>query len=139
MTVLPGAQKAGGVAATGHPQPTPGLIEVAVDGMLGDAEAAGDFLGVQVIGDQPEALALARCQPFYRRRVVVIPHEGDLKAPGAFRPYPLSTFEGDGSEAPAVQAVRLWKAVSRPTGRPHRNRLTLLNATSGEISVKRVT
>ncbi len=49
---------------------------MAVDGMLGNAQAAGDFLGVQVFRDQPEAFPLTRSEPIHSGRIVLLPHNG---------------------------------------------------------------
>ena len=38
------------------------LVEMGVDGVLGDAELAADLLGAQMVMDQPQALAFARRQ-----------------------------------------------------------------------------
>ena len=36
------------------------LVQMGIDGVLGDAEAAADLLGAQVLVDQPEAFPLTR-------------------------------------------------------------------------------
>ena len=75
MIGFPGQQQTGGVAAAGHAEAAAGFVEVAVDRMLRDAQTAGDLLGMEMLGDQAKAFPLTRSQPFYRRRVVTLPHE----------------------------------------------------------------
>lgn len=75
MAAFPVAQQAGGVAAAGHAEASARLVQVAVDGVLGDAQSPGDLLGMEMLRDQTEALPLTRSQPSYRQRVVLIPHE----------------------------------------------------------------
>ena len=55
-----GRQEPRGVKSVLHPEAMARLVEVAVDRVLGDAEATPDLLGAQMIMDQPQALALAR-------------------------------------------------------------------------------
>lgn len=74
MVALPGQEQPCGVATAGHAQASTRLVEVAVDGVLRDAQPAGDFLRMKMVSDQPEAFPLARGQPIYRRRVVSLPH-----------------------------------------------------------------
>jgi hypothetical protein len=45
-------------------QPAARLVQVGVDGVLRDVEAARDLFGAQVLGDQSQAFAFARRQPF---------------------------------------------------------------------------
>jgi hypothetical protein len=47
---------------------------MAVDGVLGDAQPARDLLGLQMLGDQPQAFTLARRQPLDRTLIAEIPH-----------------------------------------------------------------
>jgi hypothetical protein len=47
-----------GVVAVGRAQATAGLVQVPVDGVLGEAQLAGDLLGAHVAIDQPQAFAL---------------------------------------------------------------------------------
>ena len=54
-----GQEPRGGVAVV-HAQALTRLVEVGVDGVLGDAELAPDLLGAQVFIDQPQAFALPR-------------------------------------------------------------------------------
>src|SRR3990167_5993000 len=89
MIDLPGQQQAGGVAATGDAQATAGLVEMAVNRVLGNAETTRDLLGVQVFGDQAEALSLARSEPFYRHRVVTVPHKRGGKCSQRLSSIPL--------------------------------------------------
>ncbi|HRD28811.1 MAG TPA: hypothetical protein PLO65_10975 [Caulobacter sp.] len=89
MIDLPGPQQPGRVAAAGDAEPPPGLVEVAIDGMLRNPQAAGDFLGVQVLGDQPETLPLARGQALDRRWVVLLPHDRRGKSPARLSSIPL--------------------------------------------------
>lgn len=89
MIDLPGQQQAGGVAAAGDAQATAGLVEMTVDGVLGNAQAARDLLGVQVFGDQAEAFPLARSEPFYRHRVVTVPHKRGGKCSRRLSSIPL--------------------------------------------------
>lgn len=60
MVHFPGHQQAGGVAAAADAEPPAGLVQVPIDRVLGDAQAAGDFLGMEVPGDQAKALPLTR-------------------------------------------------------------------------------
>jgi hypothetical protein len=55
-----GRQQARGLVAVLHAQAMARLVEVRVDGVLGDAEPAADLLGAQVVMDQPQALPLSR-------------------------------------------------------------------------------
>ena len=57
-----GCEQAGGFVAVVHAQPLARLVEVGVDGVLGDAELAADLLGAQVLLDQAQAFTLARGQ-----------------------------------------------------------------------------
>ena len=75
MIDLPGEQQTGGVAAAGDAQTPARLVEVAIDRVLGNAEPARDLIGMEMLGDQTQALALARREPFYRHRVVTLLHE----------------------------------------------------------------
>lgn len=75
MAAFPVAQQAGGVAAAGHAEAPARLVQVAIDGVLGDAQPPGDLLGMEMLRDQTEAFPLARGQPSYRQRVVLLPHE----------------------------------------------------------------
>ncbi len=94
MGDLPGEQQAGGVAAAGDPEPPPGLVQMSVDGVLGDPQAARDLLGVEVFGDQPETLPLTRCQPLYRHRVVTLPHKRRGKCPARVSSIPIELSRG---------------------------------------------
>lgn len=89
MIGLPGQQQPGGVASAGHPQAASGLVEVAVDRVLGDGKTPRDLLGMQVFSDQTQALPLARREPFYRRRVVTLPHERGGKCSRRLSSIPL--------------------------------------------------
>jgi hypothetical protein len=75
MAAFPVAQQAGGVPAAGHAEAAARFVQVAIDGVLGDAQPPGDLLGMEVFGDQTEAFPLTRGEPFYRQRVVLLPHE----------------------------------------------------------------
>jgi hypothetical protein len=75
MAAFPVAQQAGGVAAAGHAEASARLVQVAVDGMLRDVQPPGDLLGMEVFRNQTEAFPLTRGEPFYRQRVVLLPHE----------------------------------------------------------------
>jgi hypothetical protein len=55
-------QGAGGFEAVLHAQTLARLVEVGVDGVLGDVQLAGDLLGRQMPVDQPQTLALTRGQ-----------------------------------------------------------------------------
>jgi len=61
-----GGDQAGGVIARANAQTLARLVEVGVDGVLGDAEAAGDLFGTEVLIDQAQAFALARSQHIER-------------------------------------------------------------------------
>lgn len=89
MIDLPRAQQPGRVTAAGDAQPSPGLVEVAVDGVLRNPQAAGDLLGVQVLGDQPETLPLTRGQALDRQWVVLLPHNRRGKSPARLSSIPL--------------------------------------------------
>ena len=89
MGDLPGQQQAGGVTAAGHAQPAAGLVEVAVNRVLGDAQTPRDLLGMQVFSDQTEAFPLTRGEPLYRHRVVTVPHKRGGKCPGSVSSIPL--------------------------------------------------
>jgi len=58
-------QARGGVAVV-DPQALARLVQVGVDGVLGDAELASDLLGAQVLIDQSQAFALAGGEQFQR-------------------------------------------------------------------------
>jgi hypothetical protein len=75
VAAFPVSQKAGGIAAAGHAETSARLVQVAVNGVLGDAQSPGDLLGMEMFCDQPEAFPLARGKPFYRQRVVFFAHE----------------------------------------------------------------
>lgn len=47
-----------GVVAVDRPQPPARLVQMPVDGVLGEAQLAGDLLGAHVAIDEPKALAL---------------------------------------------------------------------------------
>lgn len=49
---------AGGVVAVGRAQTLAGLVQVPVDGVLGEAQRAGDLLGAHVAIDKTKAFAL---------------------------------------------------------------------------------
>ena len=57
---LMGSHAAGGVVAVLCAQPLARLVDVGVDGVLGDAELTADLLGAQVFVDEPQTLAFAR-------------------------------------------------------------------------------
>lgn len=54
----PGKDAARGVIAIGRAEASTGLVQMPVDGVLGEAELAGDFLGAHVAIDESETLAL---------------------------------------------------------------------------------
>lgn len=74
MFGFPGDQQTGGVPSAGDAQTAARLVEVAVDRVLGDPQPPGDFLGMQMVGDQPEAFPLARGQPADRQWILYVPH-----------------------------------------------------------------
>jgi len=57
-------------------EPTARLADMAVHGVAGDVQATPDLLGPEVLGDEPQALALARRQPLDRLLHVLVqsPH-----------------------------------------------------------------
>jgi hypothetical protein len=55
-------QEARGLVAVVDAQTLAGLVQMSVDGVLGNAELTADLFGAQVIVNQPQALALARRQ-----------------------------------------------------------------------------
>jgi hypothetical protein len=56
--VRPIEDPARGVVAVGGAQALAGLVEMPVDGVLGEAQLAGDLLGTHVAIDQQKAFAL---------------------------------------------------------------------------------
>lgn len=87
MADFPGHQKPRGIAAAADAEAAAGFVQMAVDRVLGDAQAAGDLLGMKVPGDQAKALPFTRGQSLYRRRVVLIPHKRTGKCA-----FPLSSI-----------------------------------------------
>ena len=57
-----GHQQTCRLAPASGPQPPTRLAKIAVDGVLGDLEFPGDFLGLEVLRDEAQTLALARGQ-----------------------------------------------------------------------------
>jgi hypothetical protein len=57
-----GGDKAGGVIAGADAEALARLVQVRVDGVLGDAEAARDLFGTEVLINQPQAFPFARGQ-----------------------------------------------------------------------------
>ena len=57
---------AGGGVAVLHAQLAAGAVAIGVHGSLRHAEFAGDLLGRQVLIDQPQAFAFARCEQAHR-------------------------------------------------------------------------
>jgi hypothetical protein len=56
--VRPVEHPARGVVAVGRAEPLAGLVQVPVDGVLGEAQLAGDLLGAHVAIDEAKALTL---------------------------------------------------------------------------------
>jgi len=56
--VSPVEDPARGVVAVGRAQATARLVQMPVDGVLGEAQLAGDLLGAHVAIDEPKAFAL---------------------------------------------------------------------------------
>lgn len=75
MAGFPGDEQQRGVAAGGDAEPPPGFVQMAVDGVLGNAEPARDLLGMEMLGDEAKTIALPRREPFNRVRIVVLPHD----------------------------------------------------------------
>ncbi len=67
VSAVVGGDQAGGVVPRIDAQALARLIEVCVDSVLGNAEAAGDFLRAEVLIDQPETFPLSRGQQNGRR------------------------------------------------------------------------
>ena len=55
-------KEAGGFEAVGHAQALAGPVDVLVDGVLADAELAGDLFGGEMTVDEPQNLAFPRGQ-----------------------------------------------------------------------------
>jgi hypothetical protein len=72
---FPGQEQAGGVASAGDAQLAAGFVQMAVDGVLGNAEAARDLLGMEMIGHEAQTLPLPRREPFNRVWIVALPHK----------------------------------------------------------------
>ncbi len=92
MAAFPGHQQPCGVAAAGDTEAPTGFVEMAINRMLGDAQAASDLFRMEVIGDQTQTLALARRQPIYRLWIVSVPHKRGGKCPARVSSIPLVDF-----------------------------------------------
>lgn len=141
MAVLVGHQQQGGVAPGLNAQPSPRLVEVAVDGVLRNAEAAADLFRLEMLGDQTQALTLPWREFFDRGKIVKRPHNGEVNPPLRFRPCLSCKTDGWIDESPQVEAdpfTRLWKADSEASGSPNIEILTDFRTTSGAIWLKRV-
>lgn len=55
---------AGGVVAVGRAQALACLVQMPVDGVLGEAQFAGDLLGAHMAIDEPKAFALTLGEAF---------------------------------------------------------------------------
>lgn len=75
-----------------HAQPAAGLVEVGVNGVLGDVQFAGDLLGRKMTVDQPQALALTRGELIER---VWSPLTHGLRLPSLSRRRPLGLSGAD--------------------------------------------
>lgn len=141
MAVLIGDQQQGGVAPGLNAQPAAGFVEVAIDGVLRDPEAAADLLRLEMLGDEAQALTLPRREFFDRGKIVKRPHNGEVNPPLRFRPCLSCKTDGRIDESPQVEAgpfTRLWKADSEARGSPNIEILTNFRTTSGAIWLKRV-
>jgi len=58
-----GEDAARGLVAVGGAEPLAGLVDVPVDGVLGQPQGPSDLLGAHMLVDQAQAVALARRQP----------------------------------------------------------------------------
>lgn len=73
-----------GVVAVGRAEPLAGLVQVPVDGVLGEAQLAGDLLGAHVAIDETKALTLTFGEAVEafdligKGRVALIHREGNL-------------------------------------------------------------
>jgi hypothetical protein len=140
---FPGQEQQGGVATTGHAQAAAGLVDVAIDGMLRDPQPAGDFLGMQMFGDEAQTVALTGRQPFNRVRILMSPHRRRGKSPfevssiGDCARRAICCALSQGGSGGRGQTRRRWKACIEPTGSPRTETFTVFSATSGEISVNR--
>lgn len=72
------------LVAVERAQATTGLVQVPVDGVLGQPELAGDFLGAHVAIDESEAFALTLCEAIkaldlIRKGVFALGHLRNLK------------------------------------------------------------
>ncbi|MDR6624163.1 hypothetical protein J2728_000458 [Caulobacter segnis] len=79
----------GGVIAIGRAEATPSLVEMPVDGVLGEAQFAGDFLGAHVPIDQAQALTLTLGETvetldLVRHRGIALVHGKNFKGPPPF-------------------------------------------------------
>ena len=68
-----GGEQAGGFVAIIHTQALAGLVQVGVDGVLGDAELTADLLGAQMVVHQPQTFTLARRQELDGRTDRLLP------------------------------------------------------------------
>lgn len=72
------------VVAVVRAQATTGLVQVPVDGVLGQSKLAGDFLGAHVAIDESKAFALTlgeaiKALDLIRKGVFALGHSGNLK------------------------------------------------------------
>ena len=110
MNDLPVPQQTRRVPTAGDAEPAPGLVEVAVDRVLGNAEAARDLFRMQVLGDKAQAFTLTGREPFYRDRILRLPHNGPAKCPRAHSSIPLVAPQPD---IDALAANGAWHKLNR--------------------------
>ncbi len=74
-----GRQQAGGLAPVGHPQAAQDDADAVVDGVGGDVQFAGDFLGPHTAQDQTQdfAIPLRKQRDGVRALVPTVPHGGN--------------------------------------------------------------
>jgi hypothetical protein len=78
-----------GVVAIGRAQATAGLVQMPVDGVLGEAQFTGDLLGAHVPIDQAQALTLTLGETvetldLVRHRGIALVHAKNFKGPPPF-------------------------------------------------------
>jgi hypothetical protein len=75
---FPRDERQGGVAAVQAGQPTPRAEHVHLDCLGRQPQQAGDFLGLPMLGDQPQNLPLAGSQPLETQVVAGVHHAAKM-------------------------------------------------------------
>src|SRR5215217_257818 len=112
MAVLISDKQQGGVAPCRHAQSAAGFVEVAIDGVLRDPQTSADLLGLEMLGDETQALTLPWREFFDRGKIVKRPHDGEVNPPLRFRPCLSCSWVAD-----ATKTLRLKQPNPRAYGR----------------------